>query len=397
MNWPFVIGISVLVLITLGFSIGIHFLKDFNTDSNSNLYEQFDILKNNISKDIKHGSSNKINPVKGPLGIFIDFENCPNFYLEFLVVKSIIKDYSKQIPTLLFYDEEHYSNSSIIMVGSTKKAEKDKKRDVITIKYRLLKDILYNQIVFDRITNFLKSYIQTKLNNTLLDFNTSVNFKNYKEKHVHILKDIDKRNMYSIACQENLRLKKSFFIKIDYNKIERFFINKETVEIYKMFLKQIVEFISISIESLTTLKMKDDPESYMMLITLKMNTSQFSVSPHKIIISEDKELKITDLKEFVRNLIITTKHQILHSFGFPHTYFFDSVMNDLKTKIQRDNLFYFFKRDINMLHICYEKTNNTKNEFSFIENNNMIKSDFELNLFINDYVSFLKRYKLISF
>jgi hypothetical protein len=393
MNWSFIFSISILVLLTLGLSIGLHFFKNFNTDKKLNLYEQIDILENDNSKDTICTKDIKIIPIKGPLGIFIDYENCHNFYLEFLIIESIIKGYSKQFPNLLFYDEEHFSNSSIITIGNSKIIEKDKKRDIIYIKYKLLKDILYNQIIFDKITDILKSYIQTKLNITLLEFNTVVNFKNFKQKYIHILKDIDRRNMYSIVCQETLQSKKKFFIKVDYNKIERFFVNKETIEIYKMFLNRIVEFISIAIETMSMLKNEEDSESYKILLTFRTNNSNFILSPHKVIINENKELKIDNLKEFVSNLIITMKHKIFHSLGFPHSYFFDSVMLDIEDKIQKENLFYFFTRDINMLHICYEKNNNIKNQFTFLENNNNInKSEFELNLFINDYELFLKRY-----
>lgn len=385
MNWPFAIGISILVLLTLGISIGTQFFKSFNTDNSLNLYEENDILKNNNS------TNNKIIPINDKLGIFVDFENCPNFYFEFLILKAIIQDFSNNLPNL-FYDEEHYTNSSIITIGNNNNIDKDKKHDIILIKYKLLKDILYNQVTFDKILDIIKSYIEVKFNITLLDYNF-INFKNYKEKYIDIQKKMDKKNIYSINCIDSLRLKKSFFIKIDYNKIERFFINKDVIEIYKLYLKRIVSFITIAIEGMTGLENIEDEESYKILITFRTNSSNYGLSPRRIILTENKKLKISNIKEFVINLIISIKHKILHSLGFPHFYFFDSIMNNLENNKQRNNLFYFFKHDIDMLHMCYEKSNNTKNNFAFLgNNNNFNKSESELILFLNNYDMFLKQY-----
>lgn len=398
MNWPFIFGISFLVILTLGLSAMLHFFKKNNTVNNLNLYEQIDILKNNNSKEAICAPSFKIVPINIPLGIFIDYENCHNFYFEFSIIESIIKDYTKHTLDLLFYDEEHFSNSSIISIGSNNVIEKDKKHDLILIKYKLLKDVLYKQETFYQVTSFLESYIISKLNITLLNPDNSINFKDYKEKHIHILKEMDKRNMYSIACKAQLRLKKFFFIKIDYNKLERFFINKETINVYKLFLKKIVDFISTAIETMTNLKQQESADAYQILVTFRTNNTKFSLSPHRIIINERKELKIIDLKDFVRNLIINMKHKVLHVLGLPHSYFFDSVMKCTEEKIQKDNLFYFFPRDINMLHICYDKSNITKNQYAFNNNNNNImKSELELNLFINNYDLFLKRYNSLVF
>lgn len=332
--------------------------------------------------------------VKEPLGIYVDFIYNPNFNTELKIVQYILLEILNKTKINFFYDFENLSNSTVITTGYEEGYIIGKK-DLITIKPKLLKDVLYNENIFSRIYFLISNYFRIGQNFDIIpEYDRTINYKKYKIVFEEYLKKLDHVNFNNLICRNELKykFKNRFCIKVNYDYINKIFTNDNTKSFYKTFLYRISWFVSKIIAETTNLvEVENDDDCYEIFLTPETDITKVLLLPHSSVITALTNEVIPNDQEFfnkVFRLIITIKHRILHSLGLIHKYTLPSVMANYENVFQKNNLFFIMLEDYEALNQCY---GNYENYPYFVKN----KKEFNqtlFNFFIRDFATFKNEY-----
>lgn len=337
-----------------------------------------------------------------PKGIYVDLIYNPNFNSELKIVQYILIEILNKTKINFFYDFENLSNSTVITTGF-EEGYVLSKRHLITIKPKLLKDIMYNENIFSRIYNLIYNYFRIGQRYEIIpEYDRTINYKRYKETYKHILKKLDHVNFNNIICRTELinKFKKKICIRVYNNYIDNIFRSNNTAEFYKSNLEKIVWFVSRILDLTTDLKVVEqnsNEDCYEIKVYPETDITKVLLFPHAAVITADPNEKINVVAQNYYNkimlLIITLKHRILHSLGLIHKYSIPSVMANYENEFQKNNLFFLLIEDYEALNQCYGSYNN----YPYYVKNYSAFNETLFYLFVSNFTRFREEYNLFHY
>lgn len=327
---------------------------------------------------------------KEPLGIYVDFIYNPNFNTELKIVQYILLEILNKTKINFFYDFENLSNSTIITTGFEEGYVIGKK-DLITIKPKLLKDVLYNENIFSRLYFLIYNYFRIGQRIDIIpEYDRTINYKQYKIIFSEYLKKLDHVNFNNLVCRNELKykFKNRFCIKVNEEYIDRIFIHQNTKNFYKTFLSRIAWFVSkILSESTNLIEIENDDNCYEIFLMPETDITKVLLLPHASVITALSNEVIPSNQEFFNKLfqlVITIKHRILHSIGLLHKYALPSVMANYENVFQKNNLFFILLEDYEALNQCY----GSYEKYPYFVKNKKEFNQTLFNFFVRDFNRF---------
>lgn len=357
-------------------------------------------------------------------GIYVDFIYNPKYYFELTVLRQILLDILTGNPQLpYYYDNVHYSNSTIITVGYEHMVSRFSERSVITMKPKLLKDILYTANIFDQIYNFLLSYFRSCISDPTLvpEYDRTINFKRYRNIFADSIVSMDEHNQATTICR-NIELYNDenegrVCIVPVVNASE--FKDPNTAKYWSTILSRLSNFMSELLESTFMMQAFHDRTKPCYRIELKPESDirRVLLFPHAAVKTAPTIERLAfnlDNKKRIADDLILFKHRVLHAFGVGHRYSRRSIMNSYDNDWQYQNLFAIMPEDYMAMSRCYGSNQNLNDlgirrtanvvqpMLSATTNRNVVNdkkyvtdlrqddiTDSLLNLFITDYDKFM--------
>lgn len=346
-------------------------------------------------------------------GIYVDFIYNPNFYYELSVVKYMIEDilfYNNQTP--FYYDDRRDRNSVKVTVGVENAILLEE--SVITIKPKLLKDVLYNENIFLRTYDFIYAFFQVSVkdHSRIPEYDRYINFKVYSRLFRDALAAIDDKSQ-TICRHDDLygSYGGRLCVRADHEYIDRLnFTDEGTRRYWKTLLDRISSFMNMLLGDVIFVdasERHDKGDCYEIELRPEPNVRSVLLYPHRASreIRLDEVLRFDDEhKDRIRSDIILFKHRILHALGVGHKYVKPSVMNFYDRPWQRANLFFIMPEDYTSLSQCYVEPKNrlvpshrrfhlsvpkTEIRTRYVKGlGNVNESERLLGMFVNDFARF---------
>lgn len=350
-----------------------------------------------------------------PRGIYVDFIYDPNFYLELSVVKFMLEDILDRNDDMpYFYDTTRSPKSIKITVGVENLILLDEQ--TITLKPKLLKDILYNNNIFSRIYDFLYAFFQVTIRDSsrLPEYDRSINFKAYSEQFNDMLRTIDAESKTVCRKDELYGLYEGrLCVRADIRYINDASFGQITTKLYwRKMLSRVADFMNVMLNR-TILVDADSghSECYEIALRPELNNRAVLLFPHRAVKSalenENLEFSIANKARIAADIVLF-KHRVLHALGVGHKYATPSIMSFYDKPWQTNNLFYIMPEDLKSLAQCYTNPRNwlvpTAYETTMPSHAlslGYVKTDAQdstelLDLFILDYSRFRARYQAIG-
>lgn len=353
-------------------------------------------------------------PTNDMRGIYVDFIYDPNFYLELSVVKHMLDDIlDRNNNTPYYYDFQRLPGSYRVTVGVENLILLDE--SIITIKPKLLKDILYNENIFLRIYDFLYAFFQVTVRDSsrIPEYDRSINFKAYTQRFADTLKLVDHQSKTVCRTDELYGVNDGrLCVRADYEYIERAgFTHPETERYWKTILPRIAEFMNILLTNTIRVDANSNHDDcYEILLRPELDVRAVLLFPHRAVKSAliDERLEFT-LKNRMRIIddIILFKHRVMHALGVGHKYATPSIMTFYNKPWQTKNLFYIMPEDYESLSQCYVNSESWYVPTAYdtrIPNKRVskryVKSDARdattlSNLFVGNFERFVSAYKRV--
>lgn len=330
-------------------------------------------------------------------GIYVDFIYNPNYYYELTVLKFMLDEIIGKNPNVpIYYDYHSLPNSTKITVGPENLILQQQR--LITVKPKLLKDILYNQDIFSRIYAFLYAYFQAVISDPtkIPEYDRYINFNRYTSMFNRELTILDSQSKVVCRNQElydKYQGRLCIFPDIAYiNSIP--FKHESTRAYWTDLLWRISDFTSIMLSDAIQVNasLYHTEPCYRIDLLPEPNVRAVLLFGHKAVKSASLDDKFTfdaSSKDRIASDVILFKHRILHALGVGHKYASESVMRFYNVPWQKNNMFFLMPEDAKLLNQCYQK---------YFPSNRYIKNEQRFNerlfqLFIEDYLNFRKEYK----
>lgn len=303
----------------------------------------------------------------GVRGIYVDFIYNPKYYYELTILRDMIMEIINKNPNMKYkYDYEHKPNSTVVTVGYEHVASRYSERSVITIKPKLLKDILYTPDIFNQLYNFMLTYFRVCIDDQTMvpEYDRTINFARYRSKFADTIKNMDTHNQLTTICRNDELYNDDNMGKIcittKVNDTE--FEHESTAVYWNMLLCQIGEFMEILLERtfMMRIAMKENEPCYKIELKPETDIRRVLLFPHAAVKTAMRSEKLTfdDVhKERIVADIILYKHRILHAFGVGHRYSRRSIMNSYDNDWQRNNLYNIMPEDYAAMARCYASNN----------------------------------------
>lgn len=353
-------------------------------------------------------------PTNDMRGIYVDFIYDPNFYLELSVVKHMLDDIlDRNNNTPYYYDFERLPGSYRVTVGIENLILLDE--SIISIKPKLLKDILYNENIFLRIYDFLYAFFQVTVRDSsrIPEYDRSINFKAYSQRFGDMLKLTDHQSKTVCRTDELYGVNDGrLCVRADHGYIERAgFKHPETEHYWKTILSRIAEFMNVMLTNTIRVDANSNHDDcYEILLRPELDVRAVLLFPHRAVKSAlvDERLEFS-LKNRMRIIddIILFKHRVMHALGVGHKYVTPSIMTFYNKPWQTKNLFYIMPEDYESLSQCYVDSGAWYVPTTYetrIPNKRVskryVKSDARdatalLNLFVGNFERFVSTYKRV--
>lgn len=296
-------------------------------------------------------------------GIYVDFIYNPKYYFEFTVLRQMLQEILNGNPHMrYYYDTVHLSNSTIITVGYEHMGSRFSERSVITIKPKLLKDILYTANIFDQIYNFLLTYFRTCITDPTLvpEYDRTINFKRYRSVFADTLAAIDNHNQATTICRNDELYNERYQgrVRIVARVEASEFRDPSTVNYWNKLLSQLGIFMTELLSE--TFVMQACPginfSCYTIELVPEIDIRRVLLFPHAAVKTAMRSESLRfemDSHERIADDIILFKHRILHALGVGHRYSKRAIMNAYTNDWQFQNLFGILEEDYVAMARCY--------------------------------------------
>lgn len=349
-------------------SINLFYIDNFNSSNNQDCQE----VGNEYTKK----------------GIYINMIYNPRYYLELSIVKFMLLEILENNKQAGYcYDYKNKANSTIVTVGEEYKIFQFQERDIISLNTKLLKDVLYNQNIFDRVYDLLYNYF--RMNNldptTMPEYDRRINFDRYRNIFKIILNRMDRTLETVCRSYEMSKFNNNVCITPDYDKINEIkFEHENTRRYWETLMHRVSYFMQKLINDLLNINKEKKP-CYEIKIHPEDDITRVLLLPHNAVKTADLTESIyfdNNYKKRITDDVILFKHRILHSIGMGHKYVTTSVMNWYTMEYQKKNAFYVFPDDAKMMSLCYGR-------IKFIRSYENLTI---MNEFINDFKRFKRLY-----
>lgn len=348
-------------------------------------------------------------------GIYVDFIYDPNFYLELSVVKYMLEDIlDRNNNTPFYYDYERSPNAYRVTVGVENLILLDE--SIVSIKPKLLKDILYNENIFLRIYDFLYAFFQVTVRDSsrIPEYDRAINFKAYTDIFKDTLKVVDSESKTVCRKDELYGVYDGrLCVRADLAYIENAkFTRPETRHYWKTILPRIAEFMNVLLTNTIRVDANSNHDDcYEIMLRPELDVRAVLLFPHRAVKSALVHEKLV-FSQANRNRIIDDiilfKHRVMHALGVGHKYVTPSIMTFYNKPWQNENLFYIMPEDYDSLSQCYVdprswtvpsayRTRLPRNQL----NKRYVKTHARdamslLNMFINNFDRFISVYRSVQ-
>lgn len=302
----------------------------------------------------------------GMRGIYIDFIYNPKYYFELTVLRHMLLEILNGNPHMrYYYDNVHYPNSTIITVGYEHVASRFSERSVITIKPKLLKDILYTANIFDQLYNFLLSYFRSCIIDPTLvpEYDRTINFKRYRSIFADTLAAMDDHNQATTICRND-----ELYGAPNHGRVcvvarvnVTDFRDADTSMYWQQLLARVSAFMGVLLETTFVMRSTGQAENsnrpcYRIELRPEIDIRRVLLFPHAAVKTamSSESLKFgPETRDRIADDIILFKHRVLHALGVGHRYSRRAIMNSYDNDWQRHNLFGILPEDYAAMAQCY--------------------------------------------
>lgn len=301
----------------------------------------------------------------GTRGIYVDQIYNPNYRFELSVLRFMLLEILTRNDNMrVAYDYEHAPNSTIVTLGYEHSIMRYRERVVITMKSKLLKDILYTENIFLQIYHFLFTFFRMCVKDPTMvpEYDRMINFQRYRTIFSGSLRAIDRSNNDKSICRyDELRdmYDGRVCISVDSEYIDGVNFASITRTYWLTMLTRVSWFVERMLVTLTGLRSARD-NCYAIKLRPEINIRRVLLFPHRASKTADPSERIAFDYEHNRERIISDivlyKHRVFHALGFGHRYAARSIMNSYDNDWQKRNLFGILPDDYTMLQRCYNFT-----------------------------------------
>lgn len=321
--------------------------------------------------------------------IYVDLIYNPNYYNELMIVRFMILDIISRNPqTVTQYDYDNLETSTIVTVGAEHGIDISGDRDLITIKTKLLKDILFNDDVFQQIYHLLLDYFRTNAKtNEVPEFDRFIRLELYRKRFAERLRIIEADNFNKVNCRnDELEVyENKVCIYYDEEYVRTNFKVPATIAYYLKFMPRIIfvvnEIIGKTFNLESRIETNPQDDCYNIELRPEIDVRKVLLFPHRASKDSRSDEVIESTVTAAVNDLILFKHRTFHALGANHKYVRPSVMTVYAKPWQKVALFGLLNEDYDSLGQCYNKRSE---KFVIAYNNGSQQDDNLISLFLGN-------------